>query len=60
MTRELKYIKADAQQANSEVERVGVANPEGSDLHTLAFSVHALAVCVRDLSDHVEALQRPR
>ncbi len=37
-----------------------IRHPEGGELHTLAFAVHALATCVVSLADEVERLKLKR
>ena len=37
-----------------------IRHPEGGELHTLAFTVHALATCVVTLADEVERLKLKR
>jgi len=57
---DLRAIAAEAAEADQRVEPIMIRHPEGGELHTLAFTVHALATCVVTLADEVEKLKLKR
>jgi hypothetical protein len=57
---DLRAVAAEAAEADQRVDPIMIRHPEGGELHTLAFAVHALATCVVSLADEVERLKLKR
>jgi hypothetical protein len=49
----LQEILVTLQQIDNRVEPIAVQQPSGSDIETIAYAIHSLVGCVRDLTEHL-------
>jgi hypothetical protein len=58
MPRDIREVLATLKDIDNHVEPIAIRSPDDSDLHTIAYALHNLVICVRDVAEHVAGSSR--
>jgi hypothetical protein len=55
MPRSIREVLDQLQDIDEHVEDIAVRTQRGTDMHTLAYTIHSLVACVRDIAESLPA-----
>jgi hypothetical protein len=55
MPRSIREVLDQLQEIDSHVEDIAARADRGTDLHTMAYAIHNLITCVRDIAESLPA-----